>query len=57
MCAMRCAQGCKLRNTKWVIAFVVFTGNDTKIMLNSKKAKMKRSNVDRCVVSSRGTTE
>lgn len=40
-------QGCVLRNTKWIIGFVVFTGVETKIMLNSKKAKMKRSNVDK----------
>jgi phospholipid-translocating ATPase len=28
-------RGCALRNTKWVIGLVVFTGPDTKIMLNS----------------------
>jgi len=27
-------RGCSLRNTKWVIGVVVFTGEDTKIMLN-----------------------
>jgi phospholipid-translocating ATPase len=27
-------RGCALRNTKWVIGLVVFTGGDTKIMLN-----------------------
>ena len=27
-------KGAKLRNTKWIIAFVVYTGNDTKLMQN-----------------------
>lgn len=27
-------RGCSIRNTKWVIGMVVFTGEDTKIMLN-----------------------
>lgn len=27
-------RGCSIRNTKWVIGLVVFTGADTKIMLN-----------------------
>jgi len=42
-------RGCMLRNTRWVVGFVVFTGEETKIMLNSKKASFKRSNVDRTV--------
>ncbi|CAJ0758953.1 18317_t:CDS:2, partial [Entrophospora sp. SA101] len=28
-------RGCILRNTEWVIGLVIFTGTDTKIMLNS----------------------
>jgi phospholipid-translocating ATPase len=31
-------RGCALRNTKWVIGLVVFTGPDTKIMLNSGRS-------------------
>ena len=27
-------RGCTLRNTKWIIGLVIFTGADTKIMLN-----------------------
>ncbi|WAQ91106.1 hypothetical protein PtA15_13A507 [Puccinia triticina] len=38
-------RGCTLRNTQWVIGLVIFTGKDTKIMLNqgdtpSKKPKI-----------------
>lgn len=40
-------RGCALRNTQWVIGLVIFTGKDTKIMLNqgdtpSKKPKISR---------------
>lgn len=30
-------RGCALRNTKWVIGLVIYTGSDTKIMLNQGK--------------------
>ncbi len=39
-------RGCILKNTDWVIGCVVATGTETKISLNSKKSKFKRSNVD-----------
>ncbi|KAI8373699.1 hypothetical protein BD560DRAFT_446220 [Blakeslea trispora] len=40
-------RGHVLRNTKWAIAVVVFTGLETKIMLNSGKTPSKRSQIDR----------
>jgi phospholipid-translocating ATPase len=39
-------RGSVLRNTEWVIALVVFTGSDTKVMLNSGKTPSKRSRID-----------
>lgn len=38
-------RGCTLKNTDWIIAIVVATGTETKISLNNKKTKFKRSNV------------
>lgn len=40
-------RGHVVRNTKWAIAVVVFTGTDTKIMLNSGETPSKRSRVDK----------
>lgn len=42
-------RGCALRNTNWVLTVVVFTGPDTKLMMNSKAPPHKRSNVERRV--------
>jgi phospholipid-translocating ATPase len=39
-------RGTVLRNTKWVIGIVLFTGEDTKITLNSGNAPSKRSRVE-----------
>ncbi|KAJ3445333.1 putative phospholipid-transporting atpase [Anaeramoeba flamelloides] len=39
-------RGSTLKNTKWVIGFVVFTGKDTKLFQNSKEAPSKRSSVE-----------
>nr|ODN93929.1 phospholipid-translocating ATPase [Cryptococcus depauperatus CBS 7841] len=40
-------RGCTLRNTKWVIGIVVFTGADTKIMLNGGETPSKRSKIEK----------
>ncbi|KAN0065197.1 phospholipid transporting ATPase [Thecaphora frezii] len=40
-------RGCSLRNTEWVIGLVVFTGEDTKIMLNSGETPSKRSKIEK----------
>ncbi|KAG6867958.1 hypothetical protein C0993_009143 [Termitomyces sp. T159_Od127] len=40
-------RGCMLRNTSWVIGLVVFTGADTKIMLNGGETPSKRSKIER----------
>lgn len=40
-------RGTVLRNTKWVIGVVMFTGEDTKIVLNSGGTPSKRSKVER----------
>lgn len=40
-------RGCVLRNTEWLIAMVIYTGNDTKIMLNSGATPSKRSRIDK----------
>ncbi|KAL0073550.1 hypothetical protein F4703DRAFT_1906959 [Phycomyces blakesleeanus] len=38
-------RGAQLRNTSWVYAIVVFTGHETKLMLNSSKKPSKVSNI------------
>lgn len=40
-------RGCSLRNTKWVVAVVVFTGDDTKIMINAGITPTKQSRISR----------
>jgi len=39
-------RGCSLKNTDYVIGVTVYTGHETKIMLNSIKARPKRSTVE-----------
>lgn len=40
-------RGCTLRNTKWAMGVVVYTGEDTKIMLNSGITPTKKSRISR----------
>ncbi len=40
-------RGCSLRNTEWIIGVVLFTGEDTKIMLNSGETPSKRSKIEK----------
>jgi phospholipid-translocating ATPase len=40
-------RGCSLRNTKWIIGLVVFTGADTKIMMNGGDTPSKRSKIEK----------
>lgn len=40
-------RGCSLRNTTWVVGMVVFTGADTKIMMNGGATPSKRSKIER----------
>jgi phospholipid-translocating ATPase len=40
-------RGCAIRNTAWVIGLVVFTGSDTKIMLNGGDTPSKRSKIEK----------
>lgn len=40
-------RGCGLRNTKYVLGIVVYTGHETKIMKNSKNARFKMSSIQR----------
>jgi phospholipid-transporting ATPase len=39
-------KGAVLRNTEWVIGFVCYTGHNTKLLLNSKKGRIKFSRVE-----------
>ncbi|KAI8085885.1 uncharacterized protein B0P05DRAFT_534105 [Gilbertella persicaria] len=40
-------RGCVLRNTRWAIGIIVFTGDETKIMLNSGRTPSKRSKMSK----------
>jgi len=40
-------RGCTIRNTEWAIGLVVFTGKDTKIMLNGGDTPSKRSKIEK----------
>ncbi|CRK21572.1 hypothetical protein BN1723_019369, partial [Verticillium longisporum] len=40
-------RGCNLRNTDWALGIVMFTGHDTKIMINSGITPSKRARIAR----------
>eukprot|EP00658_Telonema_sp_P-2_P063865 TRINITY_DN5268_c0_g4_i3.p1 TRINITY_DN5268_c0_g4~~TRINITY_DN5268_c0_g4_i3.p1 ORF type:complete len:1137 (-),score=307.52 TRINITY_DN5268_c0_g4_i3:207-3617(-) len=40
-------RGCRLRNTKWVTGLVVYTGHETKILLNSTPTRFKQSSLEK----------
>lgn len=40
-------RGCTVRNTAWIIGMVVFTGADTKIMMNGGDTPSKRSKIEK----------
>lgn len=40
-------RGSTLRNTKWVLGVVVYTGKETKIVMNSRRAPFKLSTIER----------
>jgi len=40
-------RGCKLRNTKWILGLIAYTGHDTKIMKNNFNARTKKSHLER----------
>lgn len=40
-------RGCTLRNTKWAMGVVAFTGDDTKIMLNAGVTPTKKSRISK----------
>jgi phospholipid-translocating ATPase len=40
-------RGCNLRNTEWVLGVVVYTGHDTKIMMNAGVTPSKRARIAR----------
>jgi phospholipid-transporting ATPase len=40
-------RGAQLRNTPWAVGAVVFAGRDTKLVRNSARAPVKRSNIER----------
>ncbi|KAI4328339.1 hypothetical protein L6164_020698 [Bauhinia variegata] len=40
-------RGCSLRNTEYVVAVVIFTGHETKVMMNAMNVPSKRSTLER----------
>jgi magnesium-transporting ATPase (P-type) len=40
-------RGSSLRNTEWIIGFVVYSGHQTKIMMNSANSRFKMSSIEK----------
>ncbi|KAM3401837.1 hypothetical protein ACQJBY_006061 [Aegilops geniculata] len=40
-------RGCSLRNTEYIVAVVIFTGHETKVMMNSMNVPSKRSTLEK----------
>ena len=40
-------KGTYLRNTKWIVGLVVYTGKETRIMMNSQTGRNKQSDIER----------
>ncbi|KAJ6846578.1 phospholipid-transporting ATPase 3 isoform X2 [Iris pallida] len=40
-------RGCSLRNTEYIVAAIIFTGHETKVMMNSMNVPSKRSTLER----------
>ena len=40
-------RGAKLMNTSWVVGVVIYSGHETKLLMNSTEAPLKRSNIDK----------
>lgn len=40
-------KGSNLKNTEWVLGIVIYTGKDSKLMMNSQKSRTKQSNVEK----------
>jgi magnesium-transporting ATPase (P-type) len=44
-------RGSSLRNTQWVLGIAVYTGHDTKVMMNSARNRLKSSSLERAANS------
>lgn len=40
-------RGSNLANTDWVLAAAIYTGKETKLMMNSGKARYKQSKIEK----------
>ena len=40
-------RGARLRNTQWIYGLVLYTGHESKLLMNSTKAPLKRSTLDK----------